>query len=116
MQGRAAAGALLGSARVEPYEPVPYVWSDQYDHKVQVVGLPQPDDQLLVVDGQMEERRFVAVYTRDDQVSAAISFNKPGAITKVRRLLRNSVTVPQVQEALAASSKRPQAPNITTAP
>jgi 3-phenylpropionate/trans-cinnamate dioxygenase ferredoxin reductase component len=116
MQGRAAAGALLGSARVEPYEPVPYVWSDQYDHKVQVVGLPQPEDQLVVVDGQMEERRFVAVYTRDDQVSAAISFNRPGAITKVRRLLRNSVTMLQVQEALAASSKRPQAPNITTAP
>ncbi len=114
-QGRAAASALLGSA-TEPYAPVPYVWSDQHDRKVQLVGLPRPDDQLLVVDGSIEERRFLALYTRDDQVSAAISFNRPASITRVRRMLHTSVTVSQVIDALAKRTTRAETPNITMAP
>jgi NADPH-dependent 2,4-dienoyl-CoA reductase/sulfur reductase-like enzyme len=102
-QGRAAAEALLGAA-AGPFDPVPYVWSDQYEHKVQVVGRPTGGDALVVVDGSFEDRRFVALYTRDDQVTGAISFNRPAKTMRIRKLLRTGSTVAQVTEALGGSS------------
>lgn len=116
-QGRAAAAALLGSGEAEPYQPVPYVWSDQYDFKVQFVGSPRPQDALLVVDGSLEDRRFVALYTRGDQVTAAIAFGRPRAIMRIRSLLRNdSVSVSQVVDALPTTAGRAPGPEITSTP
>ena len=44
-QGAAAGRNLLaGRESAEPYDPVPYIWSDQYDVKIQVLGDPGPDD------------------------------------------------------------------------
>ena len=34
--------------------PVPYIWSDQYDVKIQVLGDPGPDDTVEVVDGSLD--------------------------------------------------------------
>jgi len=103
-QGRAAAHALLGTAS-EPFDPVPYVWSDQFEYKVQVVGRPTTGDALVVVDGSLADRRFVAVYARDDQVTGAISFNRPAKTMRIRKLLRTGVTVAQVTEALGDGSR-----------
>jgi 3-phenylpropionate/trans-cinnamate dioxygenase ferredoxin reductase component len=57
-QGVAAARNLLaGRAHARPYVPVPYFWSDQYDVKIQMIGHPGPDDDVVVVDGTVDERR-----------------------------------------------------------
>ena len=49
--GAAAARNLLaGSAAAAPYDPVPFFWSDQYETKIQVIGLPGPDDEVVVVE------------------------------------------------------------------
>jgi 3-phenylpropionate/trans-cinnamate dioxygenase ferredoxin reductase subunit len=40
-QAGAVAGNLLG--RAEPYVPVPWFWSDQYELGLQIAGLPGPD-------------------------------------------------------------------------
>ena len=37
--------------RAVAYDPVPFFWSDQYQTKIQVIGLPGPDDEVVVVDG-----------------------------------------------------------------
>lgn len=103
-QGRAAAAALLGTGSAAPYEPVPYVWSDQYQYKLQLVGVPGPGDRLVTVDGGLEDRRFLALYTRDDHVTAAIAFGRPRAIMRVRRALHGDVTVAEVVDALAQTS------------
>lgn len=112
-QGRAAAAALLGADAAAPYEPVPYVWSDQYRYKLQLVGAPGPGDELVTVDGQLEDRRFLALYIRDDRVTAAIAFGRPRAIMRVRRLLRTDVTVSEVLDALAETA-RPAPAKLTT--
>ena len=39
MGTHAARTLLAGPAAAEPYEPVPWFWSDQYDRKIQLAGL-----------------------------------------------------------------------------
>lgn len=88
-QGVVAARSLLaGQAGAEPYDPVPYVWSDQYEVKVQVLGLPGPDDELTVVDGSLGSQRFVAVYSRDGAVTAAVGFGRPRQLMTVRPVVQ----------------------------
>jgi NADPH-dependent 2,4-dienoyl-CoA reductase/sulfur reductase-like enzyme len=100
-QGRAAASSLLGAGGTEPYQPVPYVWSDQYEHKLQLVGAPRPGDAMTVIDGALDQRRFVALYVRDERVTAAIGLGRPRAIMRIRRLLRGDVSVADVTATLA---------------
>ncbi len=87
-QGVAAARSLLiGRADAAPYVPVPYFWSDQYDVKIQVLGHPRPDDDVVVVDGSVSERRFVALYGRAGKLSAALGFSRPRQLMGYRPLL-----------------------------
>jgi NADPH-dependent 2,4-dienoyl-CoA reductase/sulfur reductase-like enzyme len=82
-QGTAAAKRLV-SEPAEPFVTVPYVWSDQYDIKIQVVGSVRGDDQLEVVDGSFEERRFVAIAGRAGRVVGAVGFNRPRPLMMAR--------------------------------
>ena len=51
-QGAAAARRLLlGEAEAQPFAPVPYVWSDQYETKIQMLGRIKPGDDVRVVHG-----------------------------------------------------------------
>jgi hypothetical protein len=111
MQGRAAAAALLGAAPDAAYAPVPYVWSDQYEHRIRVVGRLDPGAELLVVDGALADGRFVGLYARDGRVTGAIGFGRPSTIARIRRLLRDDVTVEQVVTGLAAAAT----PTVPTA-
>ena len=87
-QGVAAARSLLaGRAEADAYVPVPYFWSDQYDVKIQVIGHPRPDDDVVVVDGSRHERRFVALYGRAGRFSAALGFSRPRQLMGYRPLL-----------------------------
>ncbi|MGH9294212.1 MAG: NAD(P)/FAD-dependent oxidoreductase [Acidimicrobiales bacterium] len=80
-------GSPSSQAGPAPFETVPYVWSDQYDVKIQVLGLPGPSDQVVVVDGSLESRRFVACLGRDGVLAAAVSFGRPRPLMKLRPLL-----------------------------
>jgi NADPH-dependent 2,4-dienoyl-CoA reductase/sulfur reductase-like enzyme len=87
-QGVAAARNLLaGRADASAYVPVPYFWSDQYDVKIQVIGHPDPDDEVVVVDGSVSERRFVALYGRAGKLRAALGFSRPRQLMGYRPLL-----------------------------
>jgi 3-phenylpropionate/trans-cinnamate dioxygenase ferredoxin reductase component len=87
-QGAACAASLLaGRADAEPYVPVPYFWSDQYDIKIQMIGYPHPDDDVVVVDGSLSDGRFVALYGRGGRLSAALGFSRPRRLMGYRPLL-----------------------------
>ncbi len=98
-QGVAAARSLLaGRSDAAAYVPVPYFWSDQYDVKIQVLGHPHPDDDVVVVDGSVSERRFVALYGRAGKLSAALGFSRPRQLMGYRPLLEVGASL---DEALA---------------
>ncbi|MEV4112689.1 FAD/NAD(P)-binding oxidoreductase [Nonomuraea sp. NPDC049695] len=85
-QAIAVAGNILGDDR--PYTPIPYFWTDQFDAKIHVHGWPSPDAEVSIVEGDVAERRFVAVYRRDGQATAVLGWNMP----KQARQHRQSLT------------------------
>ncbi|MFD3502241.1 NAD(P)/FAD-dependent oxidoreductase [Streptomyces sp. NPDC058678] len=84
-QGMAAARNLLRPDARKPFAPVPYFWSDQYDMKVQAYGFLRGHDEVAVVDGDLAERRFVAVYRAGDRVSGALAVGMPPRAIRVWR-------------------------------
>ncbi len=86
--GAAAARNLLaGSAGAEAYDPVPFFWSDQYTTKIQMLGLPTPDDEPVVVSGSVEEGKLIALYRAGDRLAAALAFSQPRQLMSYRPLL-----------------------------
>jgi NADPH-dependent 2,4-dienoyl-CoA reductase/sulfur reductase-like enzyme len=86
--GVAATRNLLhGRDAAEAYEPVLFFWSDQYATKIQVVGRPSPDDEVVIVDGSVEERKLVALYRHGDRLSGALAFSRPRQLMSYRALL-----------------------------
>lgn len=88
-QGVVAARSLLaGAAAAAAYDPVPYVWSDQYDVKIQVIGLPSATDDVTVVHGSRNEQRFVATYSRQGRLTGAVGFGRPRQLMALRPLVQ----------------------------
>jgi NADPH-dependent 2,4-dienoyl-CoA reductase/sulfur reductase-like enzyme len=83
--GAAVAKALLGE--VVRYDPVPYVWSEQYGVLVQFAGFVRPGDAVEIVDGDPAEYRFVAAYRREGKLVAALGARIPRAFVKLRKEL-----------------------------
>ena len=79
-QGDAAARALVHGDDALPYAPVPYFWSDQHGTKIQFVGHAKPGDAVQVVEGSVEDRRFVAAYGRDGRTVAALLWNRAARV------------------------------------
>lgn len=75
----------------EPFAPVPWFWSDQYDCKFQLAGRCRPDDEVRVVDGTLADRRFVALYGRGGRVVAALGCNRPAVVMRYRRLIADGL-------------------------
>jgi len=110
-QGDLAAGSLLADlGLMPPPSPeaseelpsylVPYVWSDQFDVKIQVLGLPRPDDEVVIVEGDPGERRFVALHGRGGRLEAVVGFRRPRLVMSMRPLLERGATL---DEAIAAA-------------
>jgi NADPH-dependent 2,4-dienoyl-CoA reductase/sulfur reductase-like enzyme len=83
----AAHNLIAGSAAAESYTPVPFFWSDQYQAKIQVLGRPDPEDEVVVVDGSAEDRKLVALYRRGDRLSAALGISRARQLMAYRPLL-----------------------------
>ena len=86
-QGVHAARRLLG--HVEPFAPVPFVWSDQYDRKIQTVGVVSADADVdvHVAHGTLQERQFVALFGRGGRLFGALGFNRPRFVMQYRRII-----------------------------
>ncbi len=97
--GAAAARNLLaGSAAAVPYDPVPFFWSDQYGKKIQMIGLPAADDEVVVVDGSGSEGRMVALYRSGAALSGVLAISQPAKLMGYRPLLADGASF---DEALA---------------
>ena len=78
--------ALLGSG-VETFSGVPYVWSDQYQSRIQFAGHHGLDCSADIVEGDPELGPFVAVYRRDRHPVAELAVSSPRSFGKWRRQL-----------------------------
>jgi NADPH-dependent 2,4-dienoyl-CoA reductase/sulfur reductase-like enzyme len=76
-QGMAVARNLLRPQQRKPFSPVPYFWSDQYDLKIQAYGYLRGHDAVEVVDGALEQRRFLAAYRSGDRLTGVLAVGMP---------------------------------------
>jgi len=114
LQGEAAAAAVLSPGASVEYAPVPYVWSDQYDRRIQVVGHPAPRDEVVIADGEVERGQFLAFYVRTGRVTAAVAFNRARLIHAIRPLLSKPLLLNKALEALGREDEsRPFIAQVT---
>jgi 3-phenylpropionate/trans-cinnamate dioxygenase ferredoxin reductase subunit len=73
-QARQAAAAICG--KPEPKPETPWFWSDQYDLKLQIAGLPFDVDQI-VVRGDPATRKFAVFHLSAGRVQAVEAVNAP---------------------------------------
>jgi 3-phenylpropionate/trans-cinnamate dioxygenase ferredoxin reductase subunit len=83
-QARVAASTIVGHE--EPYTAVPWFWSDQYDVKLQMVGLSQGHE-AYAVRGEMGGGRFSVYYFSRGRLIAVDSVNRPADHMLARRLV-----------------------------
>lgn len=94
-QGYAVARNILaGPGGATPFETVPYVWSDQYDLKIQIHGRPAGATAFTVVEGDPAEHRFTALYGRAGRVCAAMGVNSVRALRSLRPLVADRAPWP----------------------
>jgi 3-phenylpropionate/trans-cinnamate dioxygenase ferredoxin reductase component len=88
-QANIAARAIVGTP--EPYAATPWFWSNQYDLKLQTVGLCQGHDDL-VVRGDPGARSFSVVYLRGGRVIALDCVNAVKDYVQGRKLIETGAT------------------------
>ena len=59
-----------------PHLALPEFWSTQFGTEIKSVGVPTHADQVVIAQGSVAERRFVAVYGYRGRVTAAVAFNQ----------------------------------------
>lgn len=83
-QGGAAARNMLGQR--QPYAPVPYFWSDQYDLKLQMVGHVSGWDDV-VLRGDPDAGSFTAFFVVAGAPHAAVAVNRTRELVTLRKLV-----------------------------
>jgi 3-phenylpropionate/trans-cinnamate dioxygenase ferredoxin reductase subunit len=81
-QGKTAAAAILGNA--QPYDPVPWFWSDQYEVKLQIAGMLDGYDSVEIV-GDPAAAKFSAEYRKNGRLIAVDAINDGRAHMMARR-------------------------------
>jgi 3-phenylpropionate/trans-cinnamate dioxygenase ferredoxin reductase subunit len=89
-QGSYVAKRIMGESK--PFAPVPWFWSDQYDHKIQLAGRPAAGDTIEIVTGTTEERRFAAIYGQGDKLTGVFGLNRPRHVMQYRRLIADGAS------------------------
>jgi 3-phenylpropionate/trans-cinnamate dioxygenase ferredoxin reductase subunit len=89
-QAKHAALAMVG--KPVPYSEVPWFWSDQYDLKLQIAGLPWPGD-TLVQRGDPALRKFAVFHLRDGKVAAVEAVNAAPEYLVGRKLIGEGTPV-----------------------
>lgn len=70
-----AIGKVMAGGDV-PFVEVPWCWSDQYGHNLQVTGWPETTHEL-VVHGSLHDRDFIAYLLDDGVVRGAVGIGRP---------------------------------------
>ena len=70
-----AIGKVMAGGDV-PFVEVPWCWSDQYGHNLQVTGWPETSHEL-VVHGSLDDRDFIAYLLDDGVVRGAVGIGRP---------------------------------------
>lgn len=89
-QGKVAAATIAGTPSA--YSEVPWFWSDQYDLKIQIVGLSAGYEEV-VIRGDPATRSFAAFYLRAGELLAVDAVNSPREFLAAKKLVAERTRV-----------------------
>ena len=93
-QARTAATNIAGTPA--KYEQVPWFWSDQFDLKLQMVGMSQGYD-TIVQRGSMDADDFAMFYLREGVLIAVDAVNRPREFMACRKLVPRRPSIDPVK-------------------
>jgi NADPH-dependent 2,4-dienoyl-CoA reductase/sulfur reductase-like enzyme len=91
---RIAAATLMG-AQPQAAPALPSFWTDQHGVQIRGIGLPGAADTTTVVDGSMDDHRFVVTRTRRGRLVGVVAVNNTPALFRYRAELESGSTQPQ---------------------
>ena len=89
-QSKTVATSVMGNRTA--YNQIPWFWSDQYDHKLQIVGLSGDHDEVLIR-GDQAESKFMLFYLKGEELIAVDAVNNPKEFLICRKLVENKVKI-----------------------
>ena len=89
-QAKQAASAIVG--RTAPTPEAPWFWSDQYDLKLQIAGLPDGADRQ-VVRGDVEAGAFAVFHLAGDRIVCVEAVNAPAEFMAGRMMIGKATPV-----------------------
>jgi 3-phenylpropionate/trans-cinnamate dioxygenase ferredoxin reductase subunit len=89
-----AAKAICGDP--QPYEALPWFWSNQYDLRLQTAGLSLGHD-ATVLRGDPATRSFSVIYLKEGRVIALDCVNRTKDYAQGRRLVEDRASIPPEQ-------------------
>ncbi|MEV8559125.1 FAD-dependent oxidoreductase [Streptomyces sp. NPDC051917] len=107
-QAALVAHNILHPDTLRTHVPVEYVWSDQYDWKIQIVGRPSTAALHTVIGEFGANARGAALFTDGDgRLSAAVTVNWPRALVECRRLVADAGRLDAAAQRLGAVAHPP---------
>ena len=89
-QASCVARAITGDP--QPYAATPWFWSNQYDLKLQTVGLSGGHD-TAILRGDPANRSFSVIYLKDGRVIACDAVNAVKDYVQARKLVEDGATI-----------------------
>jgi 3-phenylpropionate/trans-cinnamate dioxygenase ferredoxin reductase subunit len=103
---QAGRNVLLEAQERKPYDQPPYFWSDQYDTKIQSLGLPGRATRLERLEETEDGSRFVYGGERDGRLVGVIAVNAARRLGSYRMALANRPGFEDLRVGIAADAKR----------
>ncbi|MDH3227022.1 MAG: FAD-dependent oxidoreductase [Thermoleophilia bacterium] len=88
----AAATLLAGEQGGEPFAPVPWFWSGQFDLTIQLAGRTRADDEVAIIEGRADDGPLVALYGRAGRLVGVLGINRSRQVMQYRRLIGERIS------------------------
>ncbi len=105
-QAKVAAAAISGKNPV--YNTIPWFWSDQYDVKLQMVGLSNGYNQTIIRKEEGEGNRFSVWYFKDHTLLAVDAINNPKAYVLGTKFIKNQQKIDKSKLVDSSVAFKPQ--------
>jgi NADPH-dependent 2,4-dienoyl-CoA reductase/sulfur reductase-like enzyme/ferredoxin len=90
----AAHNMISGQADRWPHLSVPAFWSTQFGTEIKSVGVPSIADEIVVTQGSVADRRFIAAYGYKGRMVGAVTFNQAKWLEFYERLIERAAPFP----------------------
>ncbi|MBC3189501.1 FAD-dependent oxidoreductase [Pseudonocardia sp. C8] len=95
----AAHNMLCSPAARRAHQSLPAFWSDQFGLNIKSIGLPNLADQVVIAQGTLDARCFVAAYGRHGRLVGAVAINSPRVLDGYASLIEARTSFPPVLNA-----------------